>query len=215
MGYVSLSGARHHFGVSGKTLYRWEASGKVTVTRSPGNRRLFLIDDPQPQSEPRRESVVYVRVSSSKQQDDMQRQEKYLLDQHPGSRVVRDIGSGLNFKRKGLLSLLERSEEGLLRRVVVASKDRLCRFGFDLLAWQFNRHGVELVVCDKADKSPEAELAEDVLAVIQVFGCRWNGKRRYASRRSGNKNPEDPPATEQGTEEAPGSMETRRAIQLQ
>ncbi|GAQ87932.1 hypothetical protein KFL_003890030 [Klebsormidium nitens] len=179
MGYVSLSSARHHFGVSGKTLYRWEASGKVTVKRSPGNRRLFLVDDPQPQYEPTRESVVYVRVSSSKQQDDMRRQEKYLLDQHPGSRVVRDIGSGLNFKRKGLLSLLERSEEGLLRRVVVASEDRLCRFGFDLLAWQFKRHGVELLVCDKADKSPEAELAEDVLAVIQVFGCRWNGKRSY------------------------------------
>jgi predicted site-specific integrase-resolvase len=73
MGYVSLSGARNHFGVSGKTLYRWEASGKVAVKRSPGNRRLFLIDDSEPQLEPRRESVVYVRVSSSKQQDDAMR----------------------------------------------------------------------------------------------------------------------------------------------
>ena len=101
-----------------------------------------------------------------------------MLDQYPGHTVISDIGSGLKFKRKGLLSLLELCERGLVQEVVVASKDRLCRFGFDLVAWFFERQGVRLLVLEQDDKSPEAELAEDVLSVVQVFSCRWNGRRR-------------------------------------
>jgi putative resolvase len=75
-----------------------------------------------------------------------------MLDQYPGHTVVSDVGSGLNFKRKGLLSLLEQSERGLVQEIVVASKDRLCRFGFDLLAWIFERHGVKLVVLQQVSR---------------------------------------------------------------
>ena len=182
MRHVRLSQAAAYYGVCTRTLIRWEAAGKISVIRSPGGQRLYDLDSPKSAE---RHSYVYTRVSSRKQKDDLERQSQYLLDKYPGHVLVTDIGSGLNFKRKGLLSLLEQSEGGTVREIVVASKDRLCRFGFDLLAWHFQRHSVNLVVLDKDDKSPEAELAEDVLAVIQVFGCRWNGRRSYTGGTGG------------------------------
>ncbi|CAG2182096.1 unnamed protein product, partial [Oppiella nova] len=141
--------AAKHYGVCTKTLLRWEEAGKIKVVRSPGGQRLYDLKSTLVDKEP----FIYVRVSSYKQKNDLQRQEQYLLDKYPRHSIVKDIGSGLNFKRKGLLSLLEQSERGLVQEVVVASKDRLCRFGFDLLAWHFERHGVNLVVCNEEDKS--------------------------------------------------------------
>jgi len=103
-----------------------------------------------------------------------------MVGKFPGYTIIKDIGSGLNFKRKGFLSLLELIEGGNVQSLVVASKDRLARFGFDLVEWICNRYKVELVVLDRnEDKSPEQELVQDVLSVIQVFNCKWNGRRRY------------------------------------
>jgi putative resolvase len=136
MGYVRLSQAAKHFNVCTRTLIRWEAAGKIKVDRSPGGKRIYDLNSLDPNCE--RTSYIYVRVSSHKQKNDLCRQEKHMLDQYPGHTVVSDVGSGLNFKRKGLLSLLEQSERGLVQEIVVASKDRLCRFGFDLLAWIFD-----------------------------------------------------------------------------
>jgi putative resolvase len=206
MGYVRIAEASQYFGVCSKTLLRWEAAGQLQVKRTPGNQRLYDLSDVHPTI---KEPVIYARVSSFKQKNDMERQIQYLLSKYPGHSVVRDVGSGLNFKRKGLLSLLERVEKGLISQVVVASKDRLCRFGFDLLSWNFQRHGVDLVVLDQEDKSPEAELAEDVLAVVQVFACRWNGKRRYRGRAGTHKDQEDQTAAEPKPEEAARCMEAR------
>jgi putative resolvase len=105
MGYVRIAQACKHYGVCARTLTRWEAAGTIRVKRTPGNQRLYDLSDVHPTL---KESVVYARVSSSKQKNDMERQVQHLLERYPGHTVVRDIGSGLNFKRKGLLSLLER-----------------------------------------------------------------------------------------------------------
>jgi predicted site-specific integrase-resolvase len=103
-----------------------------------------------------------------------------LQDKFPNHTIIKDVGSGLNYKRKGLLKLMENSNKGLVKSIVISSKDRLCRFGFELLEWQFLQNNTRLVVLEQIDKTPEQEFTEDILAILQVFACRWNGKRRYS-----------------------------------
>ena len=96
--------------------------------------------------------------------------------------IVTDIGSGLNFKRPGLRSLLERAMRGDKLRVVVAHRDRLCRFGFDLVRFVIERHGGEIVVLDDTKASPDKELVDDLLSIVHVFSCRLNGRRNYKNK---------------------------------
>lgn len=169
------------FGVTKITLTRWEQSGKIKTKRTDGNHRRYLVCDTNIGGDTETEAgnYIYTRVSSSKQKDDLRRQRDFLSEQYPDYTVIEDIGSGLNYKRRGLLKLLELSNKGQVKRLVVFSKDRLCRFGFELLQWQFLQNNTELVVHEQCDKTPEEEFTEDILAILQVFACRWNGKRKY------------------------------------
>ena len=180
--YVKAAEYAKLFKVHPQTLRRWAESGKVQFKWSPGGIRLYRLPDAdQSSGEPVAEKkVVYARVSSSKQKDDLQRQADYLLSKFPGHRLVTDVGSGINWKRKGLLSLLDAANTGDLQELVVATRDRLCRFAFDLLQHIFTQRGVRLVVLDSADMSPEQELSDDLLSIVQIFCCRRNGKRRYS-----------------------------------
>jgi putative resolvase len=148
--------ASEHFGVHQDTLRRWANNNLVEYKRTISGQRLYNINDRITDTS-KKTSYIYVRVSSSKQKDDLQRQSEFLLSKYPTFRVIKDIGSGLNFKRKGLLKLLELSNKGLVDEVIVASKDRLCRFGYDLIKWQFMQANVKLLVLDTADKSKEFE----------------------------------------------------------
>ncbi len=177
--------AADHFGVCPATVRRWADSGLIVYKRTAGNQRVYDVSGGKPECTTKI-SYIYARVSSKKQEDDLQRQVEMLRSKYPDNTLIKDFGSGLNFKRKGLLKLIELSYKGLVKQVVVASKDRLCRFGFDLLEWQFQQNNVELVVLDKSDKSPELEFTEDILAVLQVFACRWNGKRKYSFKNKKN-----------------------------
>lgn len=178
---VSVKEASSIFGVSTNTVRRWCDNGSIESKRTPGNQRCIFIpsDGSFKSPDETKSNFIYVRVSSKKQQDDMERQLDFLKSKYPDHLVVKDIGSGLNYKRKGLLKLLERSNKGEVGEVVVFSKDRLCRFGFELLEWSFLQNGTKLVVQNKIDKTPEEEFTEDILAILQVFACRWNGKRKY------------------------------------
>lgn len=182
--YVKAAEYSKRFKVHPQTLRRWAAAGKVAYKRTPGGIRLYELPSAGGGGDPRsqqKEKVVYARVSSAKQKDDLRRQADFLRSKFPDHRLVTDIGSGVNWKRKGLLSLLDASHRGDLQEVVVASRDRLCRFAFDLLAVVFRQRGTKLVVLDAADASPEQELSDDLLSIVQIFCCRRNGKRRYAA----------------------------------
>ncbi len=102
-----------------------------------------------------------------------------MSEKYPDHTVVSDIGSGINFKRKSLRRILEQVFKGNVSEVVVAHRDRLCRFAFELFHWILKTHGVKLVVLDQTLGAPQQELAEDLLAITQVFACRLNGKRKY------------------------------------
>jgi predicted site-specific integrase-resolvase len=126
--------------------------------------------------------VVYARVSSRAQQSDLNRQVAALRNLYPDAECVSEIGGGLNFKRKKLLALLERIMQGDVRLVVVAHKDRLARFGFDLFKWLCEQNRCELVVLNETILSPEAEMVEDILAIVHCFSSRLYGLRKYKSQ---------------------------------
>lgn len=186
--YAKASVFAKQFRVSACTLRRWADAGKIEFRWSPGGTRLYRLPDDGDglpggqQPEPcQKAKVVYARVSSAKQKDDLQRQVDYLVSRCPGHDVVTDVGSGINWKRKGLLSILDRADEGAVEEVVVASRDRLCRFAFELVEHVLRRRGVRVTVLDAGDASPEQELSDDLLSIVQIFCCRRNGKRRYAA----------------------------------
>jgi len=124
-----------------------------------------------------KEKVIYTRVSSAHQKEDLERQCHDLASAYPGHRTIRDIGSGLNFNRKGLQTLLELIINRRVEQIVVAHKDRLCRFGFDIFDFLCRSFEVRLVVHYREEKSSEQELSEDLLAIINFFVARNNGRR--------------------------------------
>ncbi|WP_407892825.1 IS607 family transposase [Scytonema sp. NUACC26] len=180
--YVPARVATTKLGVTLRTLLRWEEAGKIKTIKTPNGQRRYDLDSVIPVRQPDKPTVLYARVSSHSQKSDLERQIQFLSVEYPGCEVVKDIGSGLNFKRKGLLALLERILSGDVGVVVVANKDRLCRFGFDLIAWMAKRSHCEILVLNNNVLSPEREMLEDVLAIIHVFSCRLYGLRKYKQK---------------------------------
>jgi putative resolvase len=194
-GYVSTRKAKAALGVCEDTLRKWADNGLFPSLRTPGGQRLYNITkyletqgvDSQPSSTPKQaERICYCRVSSQGQKNDLERQVAYMQSKFPEHRIVTDIGSGINFKRRGLRSVLELSSKGLVSEVVVAYRDRMCRFAFELVEWVLQLHGVKLVVLhQEVDSSGQSELAEDLLAIVNVLNCRVNGKRKYKTKKDG------------------------------
>ena len=114
---------------------------------------------------------------------------KYMQEKYPEHEVVTEIASGINFKRKILKRLLDEAINGNIQEIVVAHKDRLCRISWDHFEWLFSRLGVNLIVDDGEEHSPESELADDLFSIIHVFSCRHYGqRRRYTSKGNAENN---------------------------
>jgi predicted site-specific integrase-resolvase len=105
-----------------------------------------------------------------------------MRERFPEAEIVQDIGSALNYQRKGLKAILGRCLRGEKFQIVVAHKDRLVRFGFELIEWVVRECGCELLVLSADKREPERELAEDLLAIVHVFSCRLYGRRNYKSK---------------------------------
>jgi len=179
--YVTSREACKILSVSDKTLRNWDAAGKIQVVRTPTNHRRYDIDSFFKSGIDNRYTALYCRVSSPKQRGDLDRQIDYLQGLHPQGQSFKDIGGGLNFKRKGLLTLLGQVMSGDVKQVVVCHQDRLARFGVDLIRWVCEQNDCQLVVLSRTDLSPERELVEDILAILHCFSCRLYGLRKYKS----------------------------------
>ena len=175
-------------GVSVKTLQRWDREGRLVPTRTPTNRRVYTVEHlyqvlPQRQSQ-ERATVVYMRVSSQAQKSDLANQ-RIVLEQFCVARGiavtewVSAIGGGLNFKRPRFLALVDRIVTNQVAMVVLAHKDRLMRFGFDLFAHLCRRHGCEIVVMNTQTLSPEQEMVQDLMTITHCFSARLDGLRNY------------------------------------
>jgi predicted site-specific integrase-resolvase len=159
-------------------LRSYANKGKIVTIRNAANQRLYDVESfVGERSEPA--TICYCRVSSGKQKDDLARQVVYMREQFPNAEIIKDIGSGLNFKRKGIKTLLDRLLRGDKLTLVVAHRDRLARFGFELFEYMVDENGGEILVLDRTEASPEEEVTRDILQILHVFSCRVNGLRRY------------------------------------
>lgn len=179
------------YGVSPSTLRSWARDGIVSFVRTPGGTRLYDMDgihrvlgNSNNTTNSHKCGYIYARVSSSKQRGDLQRQVDELKEAYPEHRIITDIASGINFKRKGLCTLLERVNEGVVNQVVVMHRDRLARFACDLLEFIFRQKGCRFLV-HRGGEGPEptGQLAEDLMAITTVFVASHHGKRAAENRR--------------------------------
>ena len=178
MSYLPSRKATARLGLHPQTLRRYARQGKIPYYRNAGGQRLYDVDaflrgNATPSV------VCYCRVSSPKQRGDLRRQAAHMRELYPDAEIVTDVAGGLNWKRKGLLSILERLHRGDKLTVVVAHRDRLARFGFELIQWLVEQNCGQVVVLNQPDGSPESELTEDLLAILHTFSCRMHGLRRY------------------------------------
>ena len=196
--YVTVGEASRLTGLCPHTIRKMADESSIVCYKTPaGQRRINLqsiqrmcnnsVRNQDQQTIPRT-NFIYARVSTKKQLDDLSRQIEFLRrPEYVEYVAVQDIGSGINFKRKGLSTILDTCLQGNIGEIVVAHRDRLCRFGYELIESLVTKAGGKITVLDDSiEKSCEQELSEDLLAIIHVFSCRQMGKRSYSTRRKEN-----------------------------
>ena len=177
-----------------QTLRNWDKSGKLIPSHTGSNgyryyshQQLKDILNIEDNSEKSRIIIGYCRVSSNKQKDDLERQiynmKKYLDSLNKPYEIITDIGSGINYKKKGLRELLKRINSKEVDKIIILYKDRLLRFGFELIEYMANLNGCEIEILDSTEKTQQEELVEDLIQIITVFSCRLQGRRANKTRK--------------------------------
>jgi putative resolvase len=190
--YYRVSEFAERIGKSSSTLRRWDREGRLVARRTPSGHRYYTNEDLYrafgiEKPEPERQNIVYCRVSSRGQLDDLQSQvkamEMFCLGAGiPIDELIKEVGGGMNFRRKKFLALVERIEQGEVGRLVIAHKDRLVRFGFDFFEWFAGRHGCKIIVANQETLSPQQEMVQDLMSIIHCFSSRLYGLRSYKKK---------------------------------
>lgn len=200
---IGASEAAIALGIERRTLFRWAKAGRLPYVKHGSHGHWYFerhaidafangvsdVSAPAAEEEEatKRTDVIYARVSTRKQLQHLETQVISLEAKHPDCIVIRDCASGLNFRRKGLEALLQLVFAGRVRNVYLAHRDRLCRFAYDLLERLFREFGATIRVDAHDDDAPESVLADDIIAIITVFGARLYGRRSGGSRRGKEK----------------------------
>ena len=178
--------------ISAQTLRNWDNNGKLHPhhTTASGYRyyseeQLNQVMNVKPNN--KRITIGYCRVSSHKQKDDLERQIEnvriYLTAKGQPFEIISDIGSGINYKKKGLQELMKRISQNQVDKVVVLYKDRLLRFGFELVEYIASLYNCEIEIIDHTEKSEQQELVEDLVQIITVVSCKLQGKRANKAKK--------------------------------
>jgi len=172
------------FNITPRTLLNWSYQNKIKSIRTDVGHRRYILSITDSKDNVTRRKICYCRVSTSSQKEDLDRQVEFFRLKYPDHEIIRDIGSGINFKRKGFNAILESAKNGYVEEVVVTHKDRLCRFGFELVnriitEWSNGK----IVVLDHKETSPEQELVSDLLSIVTVFSSRLYGLRSHDIKR--------------------------------
>lgn len=190
--YLSVREAAKILGVSGSTVRRWEKEGRlIPDKRTEGNQRRYLLSSINPdyrRGDETQKTVAYARVSSHDQKKDLERQketlELYCASNGWKYELISDLGSGMNYYKKGLRQLIRRIIDGDIGRLVLTHKDRLLRFGAELVFSICESKNVEVVIINKGeDTTFEEDLAKDVLEIITVFSARLYGSRSHKNKK--------------------------------
>ena len=202
--YITPQEVTKLYGISSPTLRNWALSGKIKYIRPHGGRRMYdredvlrifqdqcQLDD-EHNSLVTRKRVLYARVSSQHQQADLERQIELLHSKYPQDYLIRDIGSGLNWNRTGFNRLLEMVADHGVSEIVIAYKDRLCRFGFELFEWICTKNQTKIIILNPVTQTDDRtqELAEDLLSIVTVFVAKNNGLRASKNRQQRMSNSE-------------------------
>ena len=188
---VTIGKVAKEVGVTVETLRAWEKAGKIKSERTKGGHRRYEIDEilcyANRNKSNEKVTAIYARVStpSRKNDLDMQKQVLELFCASKGWRykIIEDIGSGLNYSKKGLLELIKLIENNKIERIVLNYKDRLLRFGSEIIFEMCKYHSIDIVVVnDEESKTYEEELVEDVLSVITVFSAKLYGSKSHKNK---------------------------------
>ena len=192
MKYYSSKDVTKILGVTAQTLRNWDKEGKLKPSYTKSNGYRYYSEDVILSYTQERKTkkdvnvVLYARVSSKKQQDDLERQisnlKEYAKDNYEKYDVISDIGSGINYEKPGLKKLIEMINKKQVDIIVVLYKDRLLRYGFELVEYFAKLNNVKIEVIDKIDKNQDQELVEDLVQIITVFSCKLQGKRKKKTK---------------------------------
>ncbi|EFU74398.1 resolvase, N-terminal domain protein [Enterococcus italicus DSM 15952] len=181
-------------GVTPQTLRNWDKRGELKPAHvSQGGTRYYSEEQRNQflgiagRKKPKRITIGYCRVSSNKQKDDLERQienvKTYMIARGYQFDIIQDIGSGINYNKKGLSQLIDKITNGEIDKVVILYKDRLIRFGYELIEKLCNKYGTEIEIIDNTEKTEEQELVEDLIQIVTVFSCRLQGKRANKAKK--------------------------------
>ena len=181
--YVGGKQASKILGIHQRTLYQWEEKKIIETIRTPGGKRLYNVnkflkereeennknkkdnnDDIDISKINEKLNICYVRVSSQGQKNDLERQKQVMKEKYPNYIIIEDIGSGLNLNKRGIKKIIKLGIAGKVNELIVAYKDRLTRFGFELIEEIISEYsnGKIIILNEKEDIAPEDELVKDL-----------------------------------------------------
>lgn len=201
--FVGGKQASEIIGVHQRTLYLWEEKGLIETIRTTGGKRLYNVekylkekmchennkinnlvmcnDLDNLDKKKEKLNICYVRVSSNGQKDDLERQKDMMVKLYPNHILIEDIGSGLNLNKRGIKKIINLAIDGKINELVVAYKDRLTRFGYELIEELIEKYskGKITIVNQTEIIEPEEELVKDVMSILNVYVAKMNGLRKY------------------------------------
>jgi excisionase family DNA binding protein len=188
--YETRKNAAEKLGIHYHTLYRL-AERKEIETIQVGNRQLYNVTRyiKENNTELNNKCICYCRVSSNKQKGDLKRQIIEMKKEYPDYEIISDIGSGLNFKRKGLRKILDMAVRGEIEEVVITYKDRLARIGYELIEYLIEEYsGGKITITNKGEEeTPDEEMTKDVLSIMNIYVAKINGMRSGKNRKNNKK----------------------------
>lgn len=192
MRIFNITEAAKFINLSVKSLQRLDREGRLIANRTKTNRRFYTfeqlrdylgVQDPTPLNTSRK-IISYLRVSSTNQRQDLKNQRKVMEDfclaqGYTNVEYIEEIGGGLNFNRPAFLKIIKEIENNCVHKLIIAHKDRLCRFGFSLIDWLAKEHACEILILNQEKLSPEQEMVQDLMTIIHCFSSRLYGLRNY------------------------------------
>lgn len=185
---LSIGKFAKSLGVSIQTLRNWDKEGKLKPTYVTENGYRYYSEDLLNKfrniknvNKIKKKNILYARVSTKNQKDDLDRQvdnlKQYAYSKGYSFEIITDIGSGINYKKEGLLKMINLVECGEVDRIIVLYKDRLIRFGYDLIEYICKLNDTKIEIVDNSTISKEQELTEDLIQIITVFSNKLYGAR--------------------------------------
>jgi putative resolvase len=186
MEYVKRKEALKILGICYVTLYKIADNNEID-TIHVGSNTLYNVSKylrSKNVSKIKKKKICYCRVSSNKQKPDLERQILFMQNKFPTYEIIKDVGSGLNYKRPGLKSIMEMAINGEIDEIVIAYKDRLTRFGYEMIEWLIEKYsnGKIIILNNNEEQTPMEELTKDILSIMNIYVAKVNGLRKYKTQ---------------------------------